>query len=96
MEQRLHEAFVQELLAVPQVQAEYDRRETGFALLHEILAARQAAGLTQAQVAGKMGTQQASIARLETGLAAGKLPSLSMLERYADAVGRKLQVRFVA
>ncbi|MBR4877580.1 MAG: helix-turn-helix transcriptional regulator [Rhodocyclaceae bacterium] len=90
-----HEAFVQELLADPQVRAEYDRLETEFALLREILHARKSAGLTQAQVADRMGTQQASIARLENGLVAGKLPSLSMLKRYAHAVGRKLQVRFV-
>ena len=52
--------------------------------------------MTQAQVARAMGTQQASIARLESGLARGQLPSLSMLKRYADALGRKLHIRLAA
>lgn len=91
-----HEAFVQELLSDPEVRVEYDKLETEFSLLREILKARKSAGMTQAQVADRMGTQQASIARLENGLASGNLPSLSMLKRYADAVGKKLQIRFVA
>lgn len=61
-----------------------------------LLLARKAAGMTQAQVARAMGTQQASIARLESGLARGQLPSLSMLKRYADALGRKLHIRLAA
>ncbi len=97
MEQPLsHEEFVRKLLSDPQVAAEYDSLETEFALLREILLARKAAGMTQAQVARAMGTQQASIARLESGLARGQLPSLSMLKRYADALGRKLHIRLAA
>lgn len=91
-----HEEFMKELLSDPEVKAEYDKLETEFSLLREILKARKSAGMTQAQVADKMGTQQASIARLENGLVSGNLPSLSMLKRYANAVGKKLEIRFVA
>ena len=91
-----HEEFVQELLSDSEVKEEYDKLETEFALLREILMARQSAGMTQAQIADRMGTQQASVARLENGLASGNLPSLSMLKRYANAVGRKSEIRFVA
>ena len=97
MEQPLsHEEFVRKLLSNPQVAAEYERMETEFSLLREMLLARKAAGMTQAQVAQAMGTRQASIARLESGLARGRLPSLSMLKRYADAVGCKLHIRMAA
>lgn len=64
-------------------------------LLDELLAARKAAGLTQEQVAERMGTKQTSIARLETGLTSGNLPSMTMLQKYARAVGKKLQIRLV-
>jgi len=42
-----------------------------------------------------IGTKQSSIARLESGLFSGNLPSLTMLKKYADAVGKKLQIRLV-
>jgi len=90
-----HDELVKKMLSNPKVKAEYDRLEEEFALLDEILAARKAAGLTQAQIAERIGTKQASIARLETGLTSGNLPSMTMLKKYAAAVGKKLQVRLV-
>ncbi len=57
----------------------------------ERLAERRATvGLTQADVAGRMGTSQSVIARLEAG---GRDPRISTLERYAEAVGAGLEVR---
>ncbi|MCM1129730.1 MAG: helix-turn-helix domain-containing protein [Alistipes senegalensis] len=90
-----HAEFVKKMLSDPEVKAEYDKLEEEFALLDEILAARKAAGLTQEQLAERMGTRQSSIARLENGLACGNLPSMTMLKKYAEAVGKKLQIRFV-
>ena len=90
-----HEELIKKILSDPEVKAEYDRLEEEFALLHEVLKARRAANLTQAQIAERMGTKQASIARLESGLVFGNLPSMSMLKRYAHAVGKKLQIKFV-
>lgn len=90
-----HEDFVKKMLSDPEVKAKYDKLEEEFALLDEILAARKAAGLTQEQIAERMGTRQSSIARLETGLTCGNLPSMTMLKKYAAAVGKKLQIRFV-
>jgi transcriptional regulator with XRE-family HTH domain len=56
-----------------------------------LLKARQDAGLTQAQVAERMGTQPPAVARLERALATGKhSPSLATLRKYAQAVGKKL------
>lgn len=90
-----HEDLKNELMKDPDFKAEYDKLEEEFALLDEILAARKAAGLTQEQIAERMGTRQSSIARLETGLTCGNLPSMTMLKKYASAVGKKLQIRFV-
>lgn len=53
---------------------------------------RQAAGLTQAQLAELIGTKQSVIARLEDADYEGH--SLSMLRRIAEALGRRLEVSF--
>jgi DNA-binding XRE family transcriptional regulator len=89
---RTHEQVVRKLLRRPGVRAEVERfeREEG-ALLDALLKARFAAGLTQAQVAERMGTQAPAVARLERSLATGKhSPSLSTLRKYAKACGKRL------
>jgi transcriptional regulator with XRE-family HTH domain len=58
--------------------------EDEFSVAHELIAARVKAGLTQADVAARMGTTQSVIARMESGRT---LPSLRTLSRYAHAVG---------
>jgi len=55
--------------------------------------ARTAAGLTQQQLAARIGTQQPVIARLEDGDYPGH--SLSMLQRIATALALQLEVRMV-
>ena len=56
-------------------------------LLAELAEQRRAAGLSQTEVAARMGTSQSSVARLETGLADVRV---STLERYAAAIGSQL------
>jgi transcriptional regulator with XRE-family HTH domain len=81
-------------LARPDVRQEYDRLDDEFAFLDQILKARADAGLTQAEVANKIGTTQSAIARLETG--GGKhSPSIATLQRYATALGYKVRVQLV-
>jgi transcriptional regulator with XRE-family HTH domain len=63
-------------------------------VLQDILKAREAAGLTQAQVAARVGTTQSVVARLESG-DQKHVPSLTTLKRYASALGYKLKIRFV-
>ncbi|HWQ83694.1 MAG TPA: helix-turn-helix transcriptional regulator [Anaerolineales bacterium] len=50
-------------------------------------------GLTQAQLAELVGTQQPSIARLENG---SSIPSLSFLHKIASALNARIEVRLVA
>ena len=87
-----HDQLVKKLMARPAVRAEVDRLEREeSALLDALLKARQDAGLTQAQVAERMGTQAPSVARLERALATGKhSPSVATLRRYVKASGRRL------
>lgn len=56
-------------------------------LVAELTAARRAAGLTQTEVAARMGTSQSMVARVEAGDVDVRL---STLDRYAAAVGREL------
>jgi hypothetical protein len=56
-------------------------------LVTELTAERQAARLSQTEVAARMGTSQSAVARLESGEADARA---STLERYAAAVGRQL------
>ncbi|MDD4963252.1 MAG: helix-turn-helix transcriptional regulator [Gallionella sp.] len=92
-----HEELKVIALSNPAVRAEYDRIEREeMPMLDAILAARKAAGLTQAQVAERMGTKAPAVARLENALVTGKpSPSLTTLRKYAAALGKKLEVRFV-
>ncbi|MDE1952346.1 MAG: helix-turn-helix transcriptional regulator [Betaproteobacteria bacterium] len=81
------------LLAAPEVRAEYDALEPEFAIARELIAARARAGLSQAEVAQRMGTTQSVVARLESGK---RPPSLRSVQRYAQAVGARAVVRLVA
>ena len=80
-----------------EVKAEYDALEPEFNLLQQMLAARAKAGLTQSDVAERMGTKATAITRLESSLSSGKhSPSISTLRRYAEAVGCDLEIKLVA
>jgi ribosome-binding protein aMBF1 (putative translation factor) len=92
---RTHDQLVKTLMRRPGVRAEVARieREEG-ELLDALLKARQQAGLTQADVAERMGTQAPAIARLEHALATGKhSPSLATLRKYVKACGKRLVLR---
>ena len=78
-----------ELLADPDTSAEYDAMANEFTMAHELIAARSRAGLTQGEVAERMGTAQSVVARLESGR---RVPSMRTVQRYAQAVGARAVV----
>jgi ribosome-binding protein aMBF1 (putative translation factor) len=78
------------MLADPEVKAEHDRLGPIYAVVGAMVEARQEAGLTQAEVASRMGTSQSVVARLES---ARHMPTFDLMRRYASAVGRRLDVR---
>jgi DNA-binding XRE family transcriptional regulator len=92
-----HAELKAKALEDPETRTEYERlNREEFALLDEMLAARRAAGLTQAQVAERMGTKAPAVARLENALASGKhSPSLDTLRKYAAALGKRVEVHLV-
>jgi transcriptional regulator with XRE-family HTH domain len=91
-----HTELKKRALADPDVRAAYEGLEAEFDLLRQMLRARSKAGLTQAEVAVRMGTKAPAITRLESSLSSGKhSPSLATLQRYAKAVGCELQVKLI-
>ena len=75
----------------PKYRREYEALEAEFSLTSALIEARSRAGLTQEQVAQRMKTTQAVVARLEGG---GSKPSTRTLERYAQATGNRLRISF--
>src|SRR5712691_5839982 len=89
-----HDELVKKMLKQPAVKAEYDAQAEEFALLDELLKARRQAGLTQAEVAARMGTKTPAVARLEAGGGSRQhSPSVATLRKYARAVGCRLEIR---
>jgi len=78
----------------PAVRRAYVELEDEFAFLGEVLKARARAGLTQTDVAERVGTTQSAIARLESG-ARKHSPSIATLQRYARALGYRVQIKLV-
>jgi len=92
---RTHDQLIKKLMRRRGVRSEVERieREEG-ALLDALLKARQQAGLSQAQIAERMGTHAPAIARLERALATGKhSPSIATVRKYVKACGKRLVLR---
>jgi ribosome-binding protein aMBF1 (putative translation factor) len=75
----------------PTYREAYDALDEEFSLVAAMIKARTDAGLTQAEVAQRMNTTQAVVARLEGG---GRQPSTRTLRRFAKATGHKLRIAF--
>jgi transcriptional regulator with XRE-family HTH domain len=86
--------FKRRALSRPAVKAAYDASAEEFAFLDEVLKARAESGLTQAEVAERIGTTQSAIARLESAEPRHS-PSIATLQRYAKALGYKVEVKLV-
>ena len=93
---KTHDEMVNGWMQDPVFKKEYDALEPEFALFDELTKARNKAGLTQAEVAERMGTKTPAIARLESGGGSKKhSPSIATLNKYAEAVGCGLEIKLV-
>lgn len=80
-------------LETPVARAGYQKAQLAYELGRQVREMREAHGLSQRQLAERMRTTQSVIARLEAG---GSKPSMSTLERVAEALGSSLDIRFRA
>ena len=81
------------MLADGEVRAAYDALADEFDLARELIAARVRAGLTQAEVAARMGTTQSVVARLESG---AQMPSVNTLLKFAKATRSRPSIKLLA
>jgi transcriptional regulator with XRE-family HTH domain len=92
-----HEELRQKALSKKNVKKEFDLLEPEYALVRRMLAARKKAGLTQADVAERMGTKTPAITRLERSLITGDhSPSIFTLRKYAEAVNCHLDIKLAS
>ncbi len=82
-----------ERLAAPEAQQAYDAAARAFRLGEEVRRLRMTRGLSQQELAERVGLRQSVVARLEAG---GAEPRLSTLDRVAQALGVELEVQFQA
>ncbi len=82
----------EKVLKDPVLKAEYDRLQPEYAVIKAILEARIKKGVTQKEIAKKLGTKQSAIARLESGRAN---PSVAFLKKLAQALNSHLQIKFI-
>ena len=78
------------LMKDPEVRREYDALEEEFALMAEVIKARQRSGLSRSELARRMKATPRAIARLENG----REPSMQTLSRFAKATGHRLKISF--
>lgn len=79
-----------ELLKDPETRAEYERLKPRFKVISLLIGLRLEYGLTQKQLAEKVGTKQSAIARLESG---SVNPSIDFLDKVVSAMGKRLVIQ---
>jgi len=95
MERITLEDFKKEFMKDPEAVAAYEKRRPAFELRSLLLKMRFAAGLTQSEMAERMGVTKRTVMKLESADETYS-PRHSMLEKYATAAGFKLELQFEA
>ncbi|MHB8170082.1 MAG: helix-turn-helix domain-containing protein [Thermincolia bacterium] len=79
------------LLQNPEVHAEYENSKVLYDIKRDIVKLRLAQGLSQKDLAARVGTRQSAISRLESG---EYNPSVEFLSKVAHALGKELEIKF--
>lgn len=79
-------------MADPAFRDAYGEADAEFSVIEELIRARHAAGVTQEELARRLGTTQSVIARLEGGRVS---PTVGTLRRYAAGLGKRIRVAVV-
>ena len=84
------EDLEKELLSDPETRKEFDKLAPRYAVISEFIKVRLKKGMTQKDVADKIGTKQSAVARLEAG---NINPTIGFLEKVASVLGAKLTIQ---
>lgn len=82
--------LLREELKDPEIKKAYDELEFEYSLYQAIINKRIKEGLTQKELAKRMGTKQTAISRFESG---NYNPTLSFLKKLTKALGVKLELK---
>lgn len=83
--------YIEEQLKDPEFKKEWEKSEAAYQVTRALIGARIKNKISQRQLAGKVGTTQAVISRIENMSVS---PSIGLLQRIADSLGKKLEIRF--
>ena len=87
----LHEYKAKTFSERPDAKAAYDALAPQYEVIRAEIECRKAIGMTQKELAERMGTAQANISRFESG---NYNPSLSFLQKMAESLGTSLRISF--
>ena len=90
---KMAQPFFDKMLRDPEIRMHYKQEKAKTHIAYAVRAVRTRAGLTQAELAKKIGTAQSVIARLESG-SDKRTPSLDLLSRVASACDAELELGF--
>jgi ribosome-binding protein aMBF1 (putative translation factor) len=82
--------FKRELLQDRKIAQEYENLKPRYQLISQLIEARAKKGMTQKELASRIGTKQSAIARLESG---ASNPSIAFLEKVTSALESKLIIQ---
>jgi ribosome-binding protein aMBF1 (putative translation factor) len=85
-----YEKIKEEQRRDPEFVCEYEALAEEFQIAETLVRARMAAGLTQKDVAERMGTTQSAVARMESG----KSVSLRSIRKFARSTGTAITLTF--
>jgi len=83
--------YLEKQLKNPEIKKEFDRLEPEYEIISAIIKTRKELGITQLELAKRMGTDQSRISKMERGTLN---PSLDFIKRLADAMGKKVHISF--
>ncbi len=89
-------AAIEKAMQRPGFKEAWEANADEYAALWALLQARTEAGLTQEQIATRMGTTKSAVSRLESSLRDPKhSPSFETIRRYAKACGKRVEIQLV-
>ncbi|MCA6248097.1 MAG: helix-turn-helix transcriptional regulator [Phenylobacterium sp.] len=89
-------AALERAMQRPGFREAWDAGADEYAALRSLLEARKQAGLTQEEIAIRMGTSKSAVSRLESSLRDPKhSPTFETIRRYAKACGKRVEIQLV-
>ena len=89
MRKKTYKQLKRELLKDKKIKEAYEKLGPEFAVIAMIIKKRIEKGLSQKELASKIGTKQSAISRLESGT---YNPTLSFLQKVVEALDAKLKI----